>query len=178
MAAIPKTIIIGLDGGTFTILKPLMDQGLLPTLKQIADQGVSGEFARFCPDFTYLPGSDCHGATLMGFCSNKTVMRNFIQPGHHTRQGILLAQGPAFAEGKKIDGARFMDIGPTALHLLGEKVPAGLDGRVLTELFTDEFAASRPVAYQDVREPDKQAAGFTDSDKQDVVEKLKGLGYM
>ena len=142
------------------------------------DAAFTGEFAGLCPDFTYLPGSDCHAGTMMGFCSNKTVLRNFIQPGNHRRQGILLARGPAIAKGTKIDGSRLMDIGPTALHLAGEKVPAGLDGRVLTELFTDEFAASRPVAYQDVREPDKQAAGYTESDQQDVIEKLKGLGYM
>ena len=142
------------------------------------DEAFTGEFAGTCPDFIYLPGSDCHAGTMMGFCSNKTVALNFIQPGHHTMQGILMARGPAFAAGKKIEGARFMDIGPTALHLLGEKVPAGLDGRVLTGLFGDEFAASRPVEYLETREAGRKDTPYTEDDQQDVVDKLKGLGYM
>jgi len=52
VSAPPKTIIIGLDGGTFTVLKPLMDKGLLPTLKKIADNGVWGELESTIPPLT------------------------------------------------------------------------------------------------------------------------------
>ena len=142
-------------------------------------QAFSGEFAYLCPDFTYLPNDNGYRAgTMMGFCSNKPVLRNFIQPGNHTRLGVLMASGPAFATGKKITGARFMDIGPTTLHIMGHKVPGGLDGRVLTELFTEGFALSRPVEYLETCETSRQDNTYSDDDQQNVVEKLKGLGYL
>ena len=142
-------------------------------------QAFSGEFAHLCPDFTYLPNDNGYRAgTMMGFCSNKSVGKNFIQPGNHTLMGILMACGPAFATGKKVVGARFMDIGPTTLHVMGHKVPGGLDGRVLTELLADGFAASRPVQYLETLETSRQDNTYSEDDQQNVVEKLKGLGYL
>jgi predicted AlkP superfamily phosphohydrolase/phosphomutase len=36
-----KTLLIGLDGATFTVLQPLMEQGHMPFLKQLVDNGIS-----------------------------------------------------------------------------------------------------------------------------------------
>lgn len=38
----PKLLIIGLDGGTFTLIRPWTDKGLLPNLKRLIDEGTSG----------------------------------------------------------------------------------------------------------------------------------------
>lgn len=47
-----KVIIVGLDGATFTSLKPLVDDGRMPNLKQILENGVSGILNSTIPPFT------------------------------------------------------------------------------------------------------------------------------
>ena len=45
----PKVIVIGLDGATFKILRPWMNEGLLPNLKFLVDNGGSGELESTMP---------------------------------------------------------------------------------------------------------------------------------
>jgi predicted AlkP superfamily phosphohydrolase/phosphomutase len=47
-----KAIVIGLDGGTFDILGPLMDRGDLPVIKQLMEGGVSGKLRTVIPPGT------------------------------------------------------------------------------------------------------------------------------
>ncbi|MFQ5427448.1 MAG: alkaline phosphatase family protein [Thermodesulfobacteriota bacterium] len=49
---IKKVMIIGLDGASFTVLRPWMDEGLLPNLKRLADDGVTGELQSTIPPVT------------------------------------------------------------------------------------------------------------------------------
>src|SRR4030067_3863505 len=37
-----KVIVVGLDGATFTLLQPLMDEGKMPNLRKIIGNGASG----------------------------------------------------------------------------------------------------------------------------------------
>ena len=48
----PSTLLIGLDGATFSILNPLMEEGVMPFLKQLLDRGVSTELASVVPPLT------------------------------------------------------------------------------------------------------------------------------
>lgn len=48
----PKTLIIGLDGATFTLLKPWADQGLLPNIARIIDTGCHGVLKSTTPPYT------------------------------------------------------------------------------------------------------------------------------
>ncbi|QDU59666.1 Type I phosphodiesterase / nucleotide pyrophosphatase [Planctomycetes bacterium Pan216] len=48
----PRVIVVGMDGATFTILKPLIDQGKLPTLAKIMNEGVAGPLASVTPPIT------------------------------------------------------------------------------------------------------------------------------
>ena len=73
--------------------------------------------------------------------------------GRHRRYGIVLAVGPGITPGA-IDGANIVDLAPTALHAMGMPVPGDMDGRVLTELFSDgrdvetsDAAGSRPQRW-------------------------------
>src|SRR5205823_5736781 len=65
--------------------------------------------------------------------------------GRHRRYGIFLAAGPGVEPGM-IEGANITDVAPTALHALGLAVPQGMDGRVLTELFSDGRAVEAAAA--------------------------------
>src|SRR5215831_10975477 len=47
-----KVIFIGLDGATFDVLDPLMNQGLMPRLKEFIDRGVRGPLETTIPPIT------------------------------------------------------------------------------------------------------------------------------
>ena len=51
--------------------------------------------------------------------------------------GVLLVAGQGIKPGVELDDARIIDVAPTILHLLGETVPAGMEGRVLTRLLIE-----------------------------------------
>lgn len=47
-----KVLVIGLDGGTYTVLRPLIEDGKLPTLAAMMNQGSWGELASTIPPHT------------------------------------------------------------------------------------------------------------------------------
>lgn len=47
-----KVLIIGLDGGTWKILRPMMDKGVMPNLKNLVDEGTSGILNSTLPPLT------------------------------------------------------------------------------------------------------------------------------
>jgi len=72
-----------------------------------------------------------------------------IRSGAHRPKGFLIASGKNICRGKTIDEGHTMDIAPTILYLMGQPVPRGLDGKVLAEIFKDEFKVNTPVRYGD-----------------------------
>ena len=38
----PRVLVLGLDGATLDLLKPMMDEGRLPNLSEIAEEGCWG----------------------------------------------------------------------------------------------------------------------------------------
>jgi arylsulfatase A-like enzyme len=83
-------------------------------------------------------------------------------------------------KGVSLSGAGLADIAPTILHLMGQSVPDYMDGRVLEEAIEDEFMAShRPVRQRvDGVDGEGTRVGYSDDDKKEMEEKLKGLGYL
>jgi arylsulfatase A-like enzyme len=71
-----------------------------------------------------------------------------------------------------------MDIAPTVLYLMGQKIPRDMEGKVLTEIIREEFAAAHPIEYRETGETRETADILTEDDQKDVIEKLKGLGYL
>ena len=114
------------------------------------------------------------------FGSNKVIEPSLGQTGHHHMNGVLGLRGPGVRAGARLEGARLVDPTPTILHYLGLPVPRYMDGRVLTEAFTDEFNAAHPVVYSDI----DPAVGlgddavFSDAEEEQVLQKLRDLGYV
>jgi predicted AlkP superfamily phosphohydrolase/phosphomutase len=50
--SLPRVLIIGLDGASFEVLKPLMEQGDLPTISNLIKTGVSGTLKSTLPPVT------------------------------------------------------------------------------------------------------------------------------
>src|SRR4029077_17494448 len=59
--------------------------------------------------------------------------------GEHRFEGVLAIRGSGIRVGEAVTGARIIDMAPTILHFLGQSVPDDMDGRVLTEVFDEEF---------------------------------------
>jgi arylsulfatase A-like enzyme len=73
-----------------------------------------------------------------------------VRKSQHAPDGFMIAGGPSIAEGARIDGARTVDFAPTVLHLLGQPVPADLDGRVLDEMLQSGKSLS-PESFDSLR---------------------------
>ena len=93
--------------------------------------------------------------------------------GRHRRYGILLAAGPGVEPGT-IEGANIVDLAPTALHAMGLPVPDDMDGRVLSELFSD----GRTVERSQAATSDSSEVVYTPEEEAAIQASLENLGYL
>ena len=94
--------------------------------------------------------------------------------------GILLGRGPELRTGMLVEGARIIDFAPTILHSFGVEVPSDMDGRVLEEIFTEQYMAENPVRTSEAAEyvaPESTGA-MTDEESEEIRQRLRGLGYL
>lgn len=78
-----KTFVIGLDGATYNILDPLFEEGRLPNLASLIEQGVSGTLESTVPPATY-PAWKCYSTgkhpTKLGFHSFLSFQEGELEP--------------------------------------------------------------------------------------------------
>lgn len=99
--------------------------------------------------------------------------------GEHRQKGIFMAKGPHLKRGAQVSGAEITDITPTLLYLLGLAIPNDMDGRVLTEIFEDEFLRRTTIRYRDPdEERDGRERGYSEEEAEQIRERLEGLGYL
>jgi predicted AlkP superfamily phosphohydrolase/phosphomutase len=98
-----------------------------------------------------------------------------VREGTHRLYGMLGLSGQGIRPGFEGSCARIEDITPTLLHLMGERVPSYMDGRVLSEMLQ---GADR-VRREDMPLPDDGSHQAYTDDEVDAVERdLQGLGYL
>jgi predicted AlkP superfamily phosphohydrolase/phosphomutase len=98
--------------------------------------------------------------------------------GSHRHEGIVSLTGPSAAAGMELS-ASIEDIAPTVLYLLGEPIPADLEGRVLFEALRPGLLDERPPVYDDTPALElTRPAEAVRSDAAEVEERLRGLGYL
>jgi predicted AlkP superfamily phosphohydrolase/phosphomutase len=101
--------------------------------------------------------------------------------GFHNTEGIFGVAGPGI-EARPGLRARLYDIAPTALYLAGLEVPAGLDGRVLTETLPAELLARRPVVTTEMELPlagaGAEASPYSEEEEAAIEDSLRHLGYL
>ncbi|HVS18693.1 MAG TPA: alkaline phosphatase family protein [Planctomycetota bacterium] len=99
----------------------------------------------------------------------------------HRRDGILIAAGPGLAAVAERGRASILDVGPTALHLMGHAVYRELEGRVLTDLLTTPDPVRTLDASQEAPRPSEQRwledASWNDPQLDEVRQRLKATGY-
>ncbi len=141
----------------------------------------SGPYLDRAPDVILRPreASDIFFG-LADFGHRDTVSTVYRYSGMHRDHGMLIMRGPGLRRGGTIEGALIQDLAPTLLHVMDLPVPADMDGRVLADAFAAEYMASFPVIIAEPSTPAEAAdwIDYTAEGEQEIMERLKGLGYL
>jgi predicted AlkP superfamily phosphohydrolase/phosphomutase len=99
--------------------------------------------------------------------------------GSHRHEGVIVLSGPAVAMGAPVQG-ELVDVAPTMLYLLGEAIPADLEGRILMEALRPELLDERPPDYDDEAPTEfaQERASLEEEGAAEVERRLRGLGYL
>ena len=114
-----------------------------------------------------------------------------IPGGIHRRDGIFLALGKHIKQSFQIQDANIVDILPTILFTMGIPIPEDTDGRILTEIFKEDFIRHNQAkinlqqettdnvqAQPCTKRDEPNDITYTDSEAALIEERLKGLGYI
>jgi len=97
--------------------------------------------------------------------------------GSHRMHGALIAHGPQVRVGARVQGARIVDLAPTALYLLGCPIPDDMDGRVLDGILRPSVLANRAPEMEAVSvELARGAHVLSEEEEAELERRLKGLG--
>jgi len=140
----------------------------------------SGPRVADAPDIAFLP-RDMRYLPLgnADFTSNKFIVDAFGISGCHRMHGVLIARGEHLNSSLRVSKARIADVAPTILHSMGLDIPDDMDGRVLSEFLTPEFAAAHPIRFaRSDGATTRGAVEFSVEENEEILERLKSLGYM
>ena len=132
------------------------------------------------PDIAFLP-VDMRYLPLgnADFTSNKFMVDAFGISGSHRMHGVMIGNAPMVKPGIRLDLARIYDIAPTLLYLMDSPLPAGMDGRLLKEIISEEYLRDHPVIYEEeTGAPRQSAVAYSDEENAEIIESLKNLGYI
>lgn len=137
-----------------------------------------GEFVERAPDIIVW----CHdmykeGPLAQGPVIGEVPYDELLQvPGSHDEKGIFIAKGPGIEAGKKVTDAHLIDVPATILHAMELPVPSDMDGRVLSEIFSDSDRKVESVDLSLARQ--SQDSYLSEDEEQQIKDKLKGWGYL
>lgn len=101
-----------------------------------------------------------------------------IASGTHRSKGIFIAHGPDILKGMTCDQAHIMDVAPTVIYALGEKIPKDLEGKVISSIFSTK-RLHIPPDYTDYKLSIKKGGRDVSSSEEEMMKnKLKDLGYL
>lgn len=100
--------------------------------------------------------------------------------GEHDINGVFIAYGNGIRQNVEISGAEIIDVAPTALYFSGESIPKDMDGRVLTEIVTEDFLQRNEVKYSDeeTRPSSEEEYEYSEIEQSVIARRLKDLGYL
>lgn len=140
-----------------------------------------GDQLAYAPDIVFMPRRlEYFGFGEYEFGSNQIIepMKRGIS-GTHRMNGIFLAYGDNIRPGMTLEKAHITDLTPTILYMMGLQPPSHMDGRVLREIFQDNFQPALmkpPNKWQN--DSTNNGQGLTEEEKEIVAERLRNLGYV
>ncbi|MCS6886286.1 MAG: alkaline phosphatase family protein [Acidobacteriota bacterium] len=142
----------------------------------------SGSHLGEAPDICFLPDDMSYVALgNMDFMSNRFIVDSFGNSGTHRMHGVFVGRAEEFRKGYCCDEVRILDVAPTILHLAGLSIPDDMDGKVIEEIFTEDFRKIRSVSYCAAKSSDNSSnfgADFSQEESDEVRQRLHELGYM
>ncbi len=131
------------------------------------------------PDILFLTSEtfDC-GSDLDHVFS--TVPLSFLERinGDHTMEGIAVFWGEGVRRGCTVH-LDLLDLPPTLIWAMGLPLPADMDGKVLTEVFTPAYVAAHPVTHSEVPLwQEGEGAALSPAEEEAIRKALVGLGYL
>lgn len=96
--------------------------------------------------------------------------------GTHRSNGVFAAVGPGIRHTNSVD-ARLLDCAPTILAMLGMRIPAEMEGRVITDAFSVTPTVERAAADVFVTRRGSETA-YSEAELRLVTERLSDLGYL
>jgi len=132
------------------------------------------------PDVCFLPRDMRYLASgNADFTSNRFMVPAFGITGSHRMNGILIASGGPIKQEFSTAASNILDVAPTLLYLYGQGIPEDMDGRVLTEMIEDDFIRSNPIRRSsDESDTECEAADISPEESDEIIERLKALGYV
>jgi len=99
---------------------------------------------------------------------------------NHRLEGILAVRGKSIKKmGSLPASARIVDVAPTILYMMGLPVPSEMDGKVLLELFSDEYRTAHGVNYCESGGGDAAVrTEYSEAEEAVISRRLKELGYL
>ncbi|UCE75226.1 MAG: alkaline phosphatase family protein [Methanomassiliicoccales archaeon] len=102
---------------------------------------------------------------------------------YHRLHGITLFHGEGIKRDYQIKGAKIIDLAPMILYLACIPIPEDMDGRVLTEIFDEEYLEQHQITFSPQQPqgiaPHSQADYEYSKDEAGKIEKrLSDLGYL
>jgi len=98
--------------------------------------------------------------------------------GAHNPKGVFMAIGSHIKTDVQVKSANIMDIAPTVLYECGVPVPADMDGRILTEIFDDQYVKANPPQVMKSDDTGTSEYIYSDEETEKVEKRLKDLGYL
>jgi predicted AlkP superfamily phosphohydrolase/phosphomutase len=139
----------------------------------------SGDATEDGPDILFLP----RRLEYFGFGEYEFGDHRVIVPvdrgisGTHRMNGIGIAWGKPIRSGSLQD-ARLEDLAPTILHLMGQSIPAHMDGRPMLEVLNEKADLSAPIISPAWEQDSGSTKGLNEDEERTIRQRLKDLGYV
>jgi predicted AlkP superfamily phosphohydrolase/phosphomutase len=139
-----------------------------------------GPYLERAPDLILRPRDETNiFFGLADFGSNITVDTVYRYSGMHRDHGLLIMSGKGVKRGGTIEGAGIEDLAPTVLYAMECPVPQDMDGRVLSEVFTEEFRNQVTLLHsEEGSSRELRETAYTEEAEEEIKERLRGLGYL
>jgi len=143
-----------------------------------------GPYLEQMPDIVFVPkGFRYLSFGEYEFASHRLVDVSYGITGWHRQEGMVLLYGAPVRVGGRLEEARIEDVAPTVLYLMGQPVPADMDGRVLTDALLPEWIdparlRSVPIDSGAVCQHTPTSSAFSADDEEVVRRRLQDLGYL
>jgi hypothetical protein len=159
--------------------KGLLENGL-PESYRFVDEVIGDIIERVPENTNFVLISDHGSGSATGRYTVKKA-RHKLLTGNHRPDGIFLAAGPDIVPGR-VEGLTIMEIFPMMAALSGlpisDELPGSLDFRPFREGFFKEHPLQTIKSYPPRQQQVVSGDEISEVDQQEVVQSLKGLGYV